>query len=71
MILDVLANKFSETSLRDNLNEDEVRAIWALQDLCEDQIAKIGIRPRPEIEWEQLMAAARKHVKTIPVEFLK
>jgi len=70
VIWDVIANKLSGSPFFDSLNEEERRALWALQDLSEAQILKIGIEGKPKDEWELLMAAARKHVRTIPVEFL-
>jgi hypothetical protein len=71
VIWDVIANKLSGSSFMDTLSEEERRGLWALQDLSEAQIAKLGIEPRPENEWELIMVAARKHVRTIPVEFLE
>jgi len=70
VLWDVIANKLSGSPFFDSLNEEERRALWALQDLSEAQILKVGIKPKPEKEWELMMVAARKHVKTIPVEFL-
>lgn len=68
VLWDVIANKLSGSPFLDNLSEEERRALWALQDLSEAQILKIGIEPKPEKEWELMMAAARKHVRTISVE---
>ena len=70
VLWDVIANKLSGSPFIDSLNEEDRRALWALQDLSEAQILKVGIEPKPEKEWELMMAAARKHVRTIPVEFL-
>ena len=71
VVWDVLANKATESGLIDALTEEERRAIWALQDLCERSLTDAGICAKPETEWETLMKAAREHVKTVPVEFLK
>lgn len=70
-IWDVIANKLSGSSFMGTLSDKERRGLWAPQDLSEAQIAKLGIEPRLENEWELVMAAARKRVRTIPVEFLE
>ena len=70
VLWDVIANKLSGSPFMDSLSEEDRRAIWALQDLSEAEIVKLGIGPKPEKDWELLMATARKHVRTIPVEFL-
>lgn len=70
VIWDVIANKLSGSPFIDTLSEEERRALWALQDLSEAQIIRMGIEPKPKDEWKSVMAAARKHVRTIPVEFL-
>lgn len=70
VIWDVLANKASGSQFLDQLTEEEKRAIWALQDLCESELAGIGMKPLPESEWNKLMCRARDFVRTIPVEFL-
>lgn len=70
VIWDVLANKASGSRFLDELTEEERRAIWALQDLCERELAGNGVKPLPEPEWNKLMCKARDFVKTIPVEFL-
>jgi hypothetical protein len=70
VIWDVLANKLSGSPFMDELSPEERRAMWSLQDLCEKALGEAGVAPRPEPEWNALMAAARAHVKTIPAEFL-
>ncbi|MFT3734276.1 MAG: hypothetical protein QM776_04515 [Rhodocyclaceae bacterium] len=70
VVWDVLANKLSGAPFIKELAEEERRAIWALQDLCEDLLSRSGFGSRPEQEWNALMTAARAHVSTIPVEFL-
>jgi len=70
VLWDVIANKLSGSPFIDTLNEEERRALWALQDFSEAQILKLGIGPKPETEWKTMMAAARRHVGTFPVEFV-
>ena len=70
VIWDVLANKASGSQFMDELAEEERRAIWALEDLCEAELNSCGVKPRPEPEWNDLMHRARDFVKTIPAEFL-
>jgi hypothetical protein len=69
-VWDVLANKVTETGFVDALTDEEKRAIWALQDLCERSLIDAGITARPQDEWEALMQSAREHVKSVPVENL-
>ena len=70
VVWDVLANKVAETGFVDALTDEEKRAIWALQDLCERTLIDAGITARPQGEWDALMQAAGAHVKSIPVEVL-
>jgi hypothetical protein len=55
----------------ETLTEDEKRAIWALEDLCERSLVENGISPRPESEWNALVDAAKEHVRSIPVDYLE
>lgn len=70
VIWDVLANKAAKSGLIEALDDDEQRAIWALEDLCERSLMDQGIAGRPEAEWQSLMERARAHVRSIPVDFL-
>ena len=47
VVWDVLANKVTETGFVDALTDEEKRAIWALQDLCERSLIDAGITARP------------------------
>lgn len=69
-VWEILANKLSGTPFLDSLSEDEKRAVWALQDLCEQGLVENGISGRPESEWNTLVDEAKEHVRSIPVEFL-
>ena len=70
VVWDVLSNKLAGTPFIERLTEEEKRAIWGLEDLCERSLLEQGVTSRPESEWESLLQAARTHVKTIPVDFL-
>ena len=70
VVWDVLSNRLSDTNYKDEFTEEEKRAIWALEDLCEQELAKKGFGCRPEEEWNRLMAEATEFVKSIPVEFV-
>lgn len=70
VVWDVLANKLSGSSVLDELTEEERRAVWALEDMCENCLSENGASARPDSEWEILMATARKHIKNIPADFL-
>lgn len=68
IVWDILSNKFS--AYQSKFTEEEKRAIWALEDLCETALTHNGIKALPEQEWNHLMAEATKLVQTVPVEFL-
>jgi len=70
-VWDILANKLSEIAFMDSLDVDEKRAIWALQDLCEQTLVENGVSSLPENEWKELVQAAKVHVRSIPVDFLE
>ena len=70
----ILWNVISEKLAGDPVNkiftEEEMRAIWALQDLCENKLNQNGINSLSETELEQLLGRAADYVRSIPVEFL-
>lgn len=68
---DILANKLSGTPFMETLTEDEKRAVWALEDLCERSLVENGVSSRPAPEWNAIVDAAKEHVRSIPVEHLK
>jgi hypothetical protein len=70
VVWDVLSNRLTETPYKDEFSEEEKRAIWALEDLCEKELVRKGFVGRPEAEWNNLMNKAVEFVKAIPVEFL-
>jgi hypothetical protein len=68
VVWEVLANKLADSAVLDTYAEEERRAIWALEDLAEASLGANGIAPRPKEEWDQLIRAAREHVKHIPID---
>lgn len=70
IVWSVLSNRLSETPCKNQLTEEEKRAIWALEDLCENELVRNGFGARSEFEWNKLMSQATEFVKTIPTEFL-
>ena len=70
-VWEILANKLSGTPPFDALDQDEKRALWALQDLCEQALVEHGVSSFPDSEWNRLVQEAKAHVRTIPVEFLE
>ncbi len=70
VVWDILSNRLSETAYKDIFTEEEKRAIWALEDLCENELVRNGFGARPEQEWSELMSQATEFVKTIPAEFM-
>jgi hypothetical protein len=65
------SNRLSETPYKDIFSEEEKRALWALEDLCENELVRNGVETRPEQEWNKLISQATEFVKTIPAEFLE
>lgn len=71
VVWDVLSNRLSDTTYKEVFSEEEKRAIWALEDLCEQELVKQGYGERPEMEWNHLLQQATQYVKSIPVEFVE
>ena len=71
IIWHVLSNRLSDTNYEDKFTEEEKRALWALEDLCEQELIINKITSRPEKEWNELIDRANELVKTLPVEFLE
>ena len=70
VVWDILANKLSGSTFVDELTEEERRAVWAMEDICEEKLKELGFSSRPQPEWEALMSDARAHARALPVEFL-
>lgn len=70
VVWDILAKKLSGTPFMASLSEDEKRAVWALEDLCERSLLENGISTCPELEWNALVGAAKEYVRSIPVDYL-
>jgi hypothetical protein len=71
IVWSVLSNSLSKTPYKDEFTEEERRAIWALEDLCENELVRNGFGARPKAEWNDLMKRASEFVKTIPAEFIE
>ena len=71
IIWEVLTSKLSGSPDNDAFTEEEKRAMWALEDLCEKELIRNGLIGESDIEWEQLIERATEFVKTIPCEFLE
>jgi hypothetical protein len=70
LVWEVLSNKISCDPIKKQLSEIERRAIWALEDLCENKLVENDCGARPKQEWESLIKRAGDHVKSIQVDFL-
>ena len=70
IVWEILSNKLSGSPINDEFTEEEKRAIWALEDLCEQELINNGLTEKSDKEWEQLIERATEFVKTIPAEFL-
>ncbi len=66
----ILSEKLSSSPIKDSFTEEEKRAIWGLEDLCERELINQGYSSRPEKDWNLLMAKATEFVKNIPVDCL-
>jgi hypothetical protein len=71
LIWETLANKVSCSPINEQLSDVEKRAIWALEDICEQKLVENDCGSRPEQDWHDLIKKAGEHVKTLPVEFLE
>ncbi|MEW8012335.1 MAG: hypothetical protein AB2794_14620 [Candidatus Thiodiazotropha endolucinida] len=71
MVWHVLSEKLSGLTQYNELSESEIRAVWALQDICEKQLIKNGITEKHKDEWQKLIETAAVHVSKLPVEFLE
>jgi uncharacterized protein YajQ (UPF0234 family) len=70
IIWNILSSKLANSEIHNDLTEEEKRALWSLEDLCEEELIKNGITGRPVKEWEKLIEDATEFVKTIPAEYL-
>lgn len=71
VIWETLSNKLSGTDFIDNLDDVQKRALWALEDLCENVLIEHGISACPEEEWNNLVLKAKEYTKDIPVDFFE
>jgi len=70
VVWDILSNKLAGTPFVDALSDEEKRAFWALEDLCERGLVEGGVTPLPEPEWNSLVETAREFMKTVHVEYM-
>jgi len=70
LVWEVLSNKISCDPFNKQLSEIERRAIWALEDLCENTLVENECGAMPKKDLETLIKKAGEHVKSISVEFL-
>ena len=70
VVWDVLSNRLADTNYKDAFTEEEKRAIWALEDLCEQELVRKGFGSRPQEDWDHLMEQATEFVKTVHADFL-
>jgi len=69
IVWDILSRKLSGSPINDEFTDEEKRAIWALEDLCENELVNNGITGKAEKEWNQVIERATEFVKTIPIDF--
>ena len=70
VVWDILSNKLAGSPTNGIFTEEEKRAIWALQDLCENVLIENEVTSMPEPEWNALVKRAIEFVKSIPVDYL-
>ncbi|HEY8942120.1 MAG TPA: hypothetical protein VIM59_18130 [Cellvibrio sp.] len=66
----ILSEKLSSSPANEAFTEEEKRAIWGLEDLCEKELINQGYSSLPENDWNQLMVKASEFVKTISIDYL-
>lgn len=71
LVWHVLSEKLSGLNQYKELSENEIRAVWALEDICEKRLVNNGITTMPKDEWEKLIENAAIHVSKLPVEYLE
>jgi|GEM_PF-3889001 len=69
VIRELFANKLSGSPGNGEFTEEEKRAVWALEDLCDNEIAKNTPREDVPGDWNKLVNQAVEFVKSIPVEY--
>lgn len=70
VVWDLLANRLSETFYKAKFSNIEKKAIWALEDLGENEWIRNEYQAKPKEKWEQIMLEARSFVKATPATFL-
>ena len=69
-VWETMSAKLSTLNDRDDMSEDEKRAVWGLIDLMEPPLAESGLGTYSHAEWETLLARAAEVVRMTPVDFL-
>lgn len=70
VLWNLISNKLSCEPINDNFTEEEKRAVWAFEDLCEYELVKHGHGSKPKHDWDELITKAQEFCKTLPAEFL-
>ena len=68
VIRELLANKLVGSPYIDEFTEIEKRAIWALEDLCDDEIVKDIHSNNEPGDWERLVGQVMEAVKLLPLD---
>ncbi|GAB2198952.1 hypothetical protein [Sessilibacter sp. MAH4] len=71
VLWNLISDKLSGTPQNETFSEEEKRAIWALEDLCEKELLAHGYGAKPYEEWDSLIAKAKEYCKALPAEFLE
>ncbi|WP_226705214.1 hypothetical protein [Microbulbifer elongatus] len=69
VLWDLLSSKLAGKPLNVEFSKVEKRVIWALADLCEVELERLGWSEYPE-EWEATVRKARMYCQDLPADFL-
>ncbi len=70
VLWDLLQGKLAQVHSTHELSLGQKKAIWALEDICEEALIENGLSSRPEVEWNALVQAADKYAESIPADYV-
>ena len=68
VLWDLLQGKLSQLHKTHELSAGEKRALWALEDICEESLISAGYSSLPSSDWENILKEARKYAESIPAD---
>ena len=70
VLWDLLQGKLSQLHKTHELSDGEKRALWALEDICEESLISAGYSSLPPSDWEDVVKEARKYAESIPADYV-